>query len=112
VLGSDLADQQAEFTPQMTLQDKFSTAQERATALRRLQQMEAEQAAAERARSRRVLEIDFKSGRGYIRNASAEDLLASAVKEVPIQEEKKVAEGGGKVEIVNGFAKPTFVETS
>src|SRR5271169_3712605 len=97
----------------MTLQDKFSTAQERATALRRLQQIEAEQAAAERARSRRVLEIDFKSGRGYVRNASAEDLLVPIVKEdrVPLQEGKKVAGGGGTVEIVNGFAKPTFVET-
>jgi len=98
----------------MTLQDSFSTAQERAAALRRLQQMEAEQAAAERARSRRVLEIDFKSGRGYVRNASAEDLLvATTAKEdnVPAQEERRVAGGGGTVEIVNGFAKPTFVET-
>src|SRR5277367_1306334 len=96
----------------MTLQDSFSTAQERAAALRRLQQIEAEQAAAERARSRRVLEIDFKSGRGYVRNASAEDLLVPIVKEdhVPLQEEN-VAGGGGTVEIVNGFAKPTFVET-
>ena len=98
----------------MTLQDSFSTAQERAAALRRLQQMEAEQAAAERARSRRVLEIDFKSGRGYVRNASAEDLLvAITAKEdnVPLHEETRVAGGGGTVEIVNGFAKPTFVET-
>ena len=97
----------------MTLQDTFSTAQERAAALRRLQQIEAEQAAADRARSRRVLEIDFKSGRGYVRNASAEDLLVPIVKEdrVPLQEERKVAGGGGTVEIVNGFAKPTFVET-
>jgi hypothetical protein len=95
----------------MTLQDTFSTAQERAAALRRLQQMEAEQAAAERARSRRVLEIDFKSGKGYVRNAIAEDLLAPAGKEVPIQEERRAEGVGGKVEIVNGFAKPTFVET-
>lgn len=107
-----MLDQQAEFTPQMTLQDTFSTAQERAAALRRLQQMEAEQAAAERARSRRVLEIDFKSGKGYVRNASAEDLLAPAVKEISLQEERRLAEGGGgTVEIVNGFAKPTFVES-
>jgi len=108
-----LVDQQAEFTPQLTLQDKFSTAQERAAALRRLQQMEAEQAAAERARSRRVLEIDFKSGKGHLRNASAEDLLAPPVKDSPIPEKRSVAveRGGGNVEIVNGFAKPTFVET-
>jgi len=97
----------------MTLQDSFSTAQERAAALRRLQQMEAEQAAAERARSRRVLEIDFKSGRGYVRNASAEDLLVPTTSKednVPVQDER-VAGGGGTVEIVNGFARPTFVET-
>jgi hypothetical protein len=70
-----MLDQQAEFMPQSTLLDSFSTPQERAAALRRLQQLEAEQAAAERARSRRVLEIDFKSGKGSVRNAKAEDLL-------------------------------------
>ena len=94
------------------MQDKFSTAQERAAALRRLQQIEVERAAVERARSRRVLEIDFQKGMGYIRNASAEDLLPPSPKEfnVTVQEERMVA-GGEKVEIVNGFARPTFVET-
>jgi hypothetical protein len=96
----------------MTLTDKFSTPQERAAALRRLQQLEAERAAAERARNRRVLEIDFQKGRGTIRNASAEDLLL----DLPPQHntntfdtvERQAAE---KAEIVNGYPKPTFVES-
>jgi hypothetical protein len=95
----------------MTLHDSFSTPQERAAALRRLQQLEAEQAAAERARRSRVLEIDFKTGKGTVRNASAEDLIT---KQEPVDEEREVERErsvGGKVEIVNGFAKPTFVET-
>jgi hypothetical protein len=62
----------------MTLHDSFSTPQEQAAALRRLQQLEAEQAAAERARRSRILDIDFQTGRGVVRNASAEDLLRKA----------------------------------
>lgn len=107
-----MLDQQAEFTPQYTLTDKFSTPQERAVALRRLQQLEAEQAAAERARHRRVLEIDFKTGKGTIRNASVEDLLidhSAPSSTVPEISERNVSEN---VEIVNGFPKPTFVESS
>jgi hypothetical protein len=95
----------------MTLRDSFSTPQERAAALRRLQQLEAEQAAAERARRSRVLEINFKTGKGTIRNASAEDLIQ---RQEPMAEEREAEQErsvGGKVEIVNGFAKPTFVET-
>ena len=98
----------------MTLHDRFSTPQERAAALRRLQQLEAEQAATERARRSRVLEIDFKTGRGVVRNASAEDLLPQQQQEPMGEESEMVRErvgGGGNVEIVNGFAKPTFVET-
>lgn len=94
----------------MTLHDSFSTPQERAAALRRLQQLEAEQAAAERARRSRVLEIDFKTGKGTVRNASAEDLIQ---RQEPMAEEREVEQErsvGGNVEIVNGFAKPTFVE--
>ena len=71
--------------------------------------MEAEQAAADRARSRRVLEIDFKSGKGNIRNASAEDLLP--IRQAIPDPEPIERVAGEKVEIVNGFAKPTFVET-
>jgi hypothetical protein len=99
----------------MTLHDSFSTPQERAAALRRLQQLEAEQAASERARRSRVLEIDFKTGRGVIRNASAEDLLPQQQQELMGEDNEMARErervGGGNVEIVNGFAKPTFVET-
>jgi hypothetical protein len=105
-----MVDQQAEFMPQSTLHDSFSTPQERAAALRRLQQMEAEQAAAERARNRRVLEIDFKSGKGTVRSAKAEDLLPVQQPSVPVAEDRERV-AGGSVEIVNGFAKPTFVET-
>ena len=83
-------DQQAEFTPQMTLTDKFSTPQERAAALRRLQQLEAEQAAGERAQHRRVLEIDFQTGKGTLRKARAEDLLDQSHE--------------------TAFPKPTFVD--
>lgn len=102
-------DQQAEYTPQSTLHHTFSTPQERAAALRRLQQLEAEQAAAERARSRRVLEIDFKPGKGKLRNASAEDLMP-AIAPTPVIQPKTVDSKPIAVEIVNGFAKPTFVE--
>jgi hypothetical protein len=103
-------DQQTEFTPQSTLHDSFSTPRERAAALRRLQQLEAEQAAAERARSRRVLDIDLKTGKGSVRTASADDLLVSREPHSPVIEDAKSA-SGGRVEIVNGFAKPTFIET-
>jgi hypothetical protein len=107
--GADL-DQQAEFTPQSMLHDSFSTPQERAAALRRMQQIEAEQAAAERARSRRVLEIDFKTGKGNVRTARAEDILpAQIISPEEAQNHERVA--GRNVEIVNGFEKPTFVET-
>lgn len=77
--------------------------------MRRLQQLEAEQAAAERARSRRVLDIDFKTGKGNVRGARADDLMpmqpSSPVENVEHRIPNRVA-----VEIVNGFAKPTFVE--
>jgi hypothetical protein len=103
-------DQQAEFTPQSILHDSFSTPQERAAALRRMQKIEAEQAAAERARSRRVLEIDFQTGKGNVRNARAEDILpAQTTSPEEAQNHERIARG--TVEIVNGFEKPTFVET-
>ena len=93
------------------MHDAFSTPQERAAALRRMQQLEAEHAAAERARNRRVLDIDFKSGKGTVRAANAEDLLGPIQTQVEESEnvvpKRDVAEKG---EIVNGFAKPTFVE--
>ena len=73
-----------------------------------MQQLEAEQAAAERARSRRVLEIDFKTGKGNLRTARAEDILPEYT---AVEEERGVSERvTGNVEIVNGFEKPTFVE--
>ena len=106
-----MIDQQAEFTPQSMIHDAFSTPQERAAALRRMQQMEAEQAAAERARNRRVLDIDFKSGKGIVRAANAEDLLGPV--QTQVEESEKVVpkkDVTEKVDIVNGFAKPTFVE--
>lgn len=105
-----IVDQQAEYTPQSTLHDAFSTPQERAAALRRLQQFEAEQAAGERARRRRVLEIDFKTGKGNLRSANAEDLMPTFAP-TPVIQEKPVDPKLVAVEIVNGFAKPTFVES-
>jgi len=106
------SDQQAEFTPHATIHDSFSTAQERAAAVRRLQQMEAEQAAAERAKRTRVLDIDFKSGKASVRDAKAEDLIDVPAEgnefDTPVHDKR--AEGG-PVEIINGFAKPTFIDT-
>jgi hypothetical protein len=96
--------------PSTTMYDGFSTAQERAAALRRLQQLEAEQVAAERARSRRVLEIDFGRGKGSVRGARAEDLVDVQVPSEIVVEEKGERGVSGPVEIVNGFAKPTFLE--
>jgi hypothetical protein len=93
------------------LHDSFSTPQERAAALRRMQQIETEKAAAERARSRRVLEIDFKTGKADLRSAKAEDILPTYT---PVHAEEAVKEdrvAGGNVEIINGFEKPTFVDT-
>jgi hypothetical protein len=93
------------------LHDSFSTPQERAAALRRMQQIEAEQAAAERARSRRVLEIDFRTGKGNVRGAKAEDLVPETSGYTEATETRGERVSGAKVEIVNGFEKPTFVET-
>ena|SRR5579862_8248783 len=107
-----MVDQQAEFTPHMTLTDKFSTPQERAAALRRLQQLEAEQAAAERAKHRRILEIDFQTGKGIVRNASAVDLLIDRPDTSPMIAETMERKSPGQVDIVDGFPKPTFIETA
>lgn len=104
-------DQQAEFMPHATMFDGFSTPQERAAALRRLQQVEAEQVAAERARSRRVLEINFERGRGNVRSARAEDFVDVPVSSEMVAEERPERGVGMPVEIVNGFAKPTFLES-
>jgi hypothetical protein len=92
------------------LHDAYSTPQERAAALRRLQQIEAEQASAERARTRRVLDIDFKTGRGSIRNAVTEDLIPRGTSPSPSTERVAEKVESAKVEIVNGFPKPTFIE--
>jgi hypothetical protein len=73
--------------------------------------MEAEKASAERAKSRRVLDIDFKSGKGSIRSAVAEDLIDFRTPS-PSSEVETDKREIGKVEIINGFPKPTFVETS
>jgi len=80
--------------------------------VRRLQQMEAEQAAAERARRMRVLDIDFKSGKTSVRTANAEDLIDVPAEgnEFDTQFHDERARGA-PIEIVNGFAKPTFVDT-
>ena len=74
-----------------------------------MQQIEAEQASAERAKSRRVLDIDFKTGRGSIRSAVAEDLMDVRTPSPPVDTVER--REGGDVEIVNGFPKPTFIET-
>jgi len=80
--------------------------------VRRLQQMEAEQAAAERARRMRVLDIDFKSSKANVRTANAEDLIDFPAEgtEFDTQFHDEQARGA-PIEIVNGFAQPTFVDT-
>jgi hypothetical protein len=105
-----IIDQQAEFTPYATIHDSFSTAQERAGAVRRLQQMEAEVAAAERAKRTRVLDIDFTRGKASVRRAQTEDLIELAPEDVVEVSGGEDRPRGGPVEIVNGFEKPTFVE--
>lgn len=91
------------------MHEAYSTPQERAAALRRVQQLEAEQAAAERAKSRRVLDIDFKTGKGSLRSASTGDFLPSH-SPVPIANDSIEQAVGGKTEIINQLGKPTFIE--
>jgi hypothetical protein len=98
------------------MHDAFATPQERAAAVRRLQQMEAEQAAMERARRTRVLNIDFKTGKASVRGAQAEDLIAVPSEVDEFDGERNVLpderpQGGGPIEIINGFVKPTFVDS-
>jgi len=90
-------DQQAEFEPHVTLSESFATPQERAKALRKLQQLEAEKVAAERARHQRVLDIDFTSGKGKIRQAQTEDLLVHG----DVDDSSDTA---------NSFPRPIFVD--
>jgi hypothetical protein len=91
------------------LHEAYSTPQERAAALRRVQQLEAEQAAAERARNKRVLDIDLKTGKGSLRSASADDFVSSP-SPVPTTNDSIKRVAGGKAEIVNQYSKPTFID--
>ena len=53
--------------------DKYSTAQEKASALRKLQVLEAEKAATEKAKYTTMLDLDLQSGKSVIRKAQAKD---------------------------------------
>jgi hypothetical protein len=96
-LGCADVDQQAEFAPEMTLSESFASPRERAAAVRRLQRLEAEKVARERAEGQRVLDIDFRSGKGRIRQAKVDDLL------VPV-------DGEGDSEPEDVFPRPVFVD--
>jgi hypothetical protein len=73
--------------------------------------MEAEAAAAERAKRARVLDIDFSRGKASVRRAQTEDLIDLIPEVVEEQSGWEDRPRGGPVEIVNGFEKPTFVES-